>query len=39
MREQFADAATQLWFAMHRLGAFAILNLLDEPAILALAFC
>ena len=39
MREQFADAAIQLWFVLHRLGAFAMLNLLDEPANLALAFC
>lgn len=39
MRDQIADAATQLWFALHRLGAYAMLNLLDEPAILAMAFC
>lgn len=39
MREQFADAAIQLWCALHRVGAFVVLNLLDEPVILAMAFC
>jgi hypothetical protein len=39
MRDQIAEAATQLWFALHRLSSYALLNLLDEPAILAMAFC
>jgi hypothetical protein len=31
--------ATQAWFAAHRLAGYALLNLLDDPAILAMAFC
>jgi hypothetical protein len=34
--ELISEISTQLWFAAHRL---ALLNLLDDPAILAMAFC
>lgn len=30
---------TQAWIAAHRLAGYALLNLLDDPAILAMAFC
>lgn len=33
------DLAAQAWVAVHRLSAYALLNWLDDPAILAFAFC
>ncbi len=33
------DLAAQAWVAVHRLSTHALLNWLDDPAILAIAFC
>lgn len=33
------DLAVLAWGALHRLSAYALLNGLDDPAILAIAFC
>jgi hypothetical protein len=29
----------KVWLSANRFGAYAMLNLLDDPAILAMAFC
>lgn len=31
--------APQAWFNVHRLAGYVLLNLVDDPAILAMAFC
>lgn len=33
------DAFSLFWLQLCRLGTYATLNLLDDPALLALAFC
>jgi hypothetical protein len=33
------DWVVRLWCALNRFSAYALLNLIDDPAILALAFC
>lgn len=38
-RFMLQEAAAELWFAAHRIGAFAVLYLLDDPALLAITFC
>jgi len=30
---------TQAWCVLNRLAGYALLNLIDDPAILAMAFC
>ena len=39
MRDSLLELATQIWFAANRLAGYALLNLLDDPALLAMAFC
>jgi hypothetical protein len=39
MRDLISEAASQLWLLAHRLAGYALVNLLDDPAILAMAFC
>jgi hypothetical protein len=39
MREQIYELGLHLWFAANRIGAYAMLNILDDPAMLAFAFC
>lgn len=39
MREAIMDITVRLWFAANRLVGYAMLNLLDDPAIMAMAFC
>jgi len=39
MREPVIEFVSQLWIVANRLGAYALVNLLDDPAILAMAFC
>jgi len=39
LSELISQISTQLWFSAHRLAGYALLNLLDDPAILAMAFC
>jgi hypothetical protein len=39
MRDLFSEAASQLWLSANRVAGHALLNLLDDPAILAMAFC
>lgn len=34
-----SDWITRLWFEMNRLAGYALLNLLDDPALIAMAFC
>lgn len=31
--------STQVWCVLNRLAGYALLNLIDDPAILAMAFC
>jgi len=39
MLEAFAKFSVLVWFSANRLAAYALLNLIDDPAILAFAFC
>jgi len=39
MYETIIRLSTQAWFATNRIAGYALLNLLDDPAILAMAFC
>ena len=39
MWDQMIELGVQIWFVANRIGAYAMLNLLDDPAILAMAFC
>ncbi len=39
MREYVSELAAQLCLAAYRFSAYAQLNLIDDPAILAMAFC
>jgi len=39
MLEGVLRISSQLWMIAHRVAGYALLNLLDDPAILALAFC
>lgn len=39
MRSQLVELPTQLWMLINRLSAHMALNFLDDPAILAMAFC
>jgi len=33
------EISLNLWFSANRFAGYALLNLLDDPAILAMAFC
>lgn len=37
--DRMSSLSTERWLAAHRLAGYALINLLDDPAILALAFC
>jgi hypothetical protein len=39
MIEAFANFSMQVWIVANRLAAYALVNLIDDPAILAIAFC
>jgi len=39
MLSAFAKYSVLVWFAANRFAAYALLNLIDDPAILAFAFC
>lgn len=39
MFEVVVDFSLQAWIAANRLAGYALINLLDDPAILAMAFC
>jgi hypothetical protein len=39
MLEFFSSLSTQAWFKANRIAGYALLNLIDDPAILAMAFC
>ena len=39
MLEAIADFSMQVWSFANRLAAYALLNLIDDPALLAMAFC
>lgn len=36
---RLASLSEQAWFVGNRLAAYALLNLLDDPTLLAFAFC
>ena len=39
LSERLVELGSQFWLAANRFSAYALLNLLDAPALLALAFC
>jgi hypothetical protein len=39
MLEATAEFSVKIWMFANRLAAYALLNLIDDPAILAMAFC
>jgi hypothetical protein len=39
MPEAVARFSIQVWIAANRFAGYALLNLVDDPAILAFAFC
>jgi len=39
MREHLSELAAQLCLAANRFSTYALFNLVDDPAILAMAFC
>lgn len=39
MPSNLAEVFSSLWLIANRLAGYALLNLLDDPALLALAFC
>lgn len=39
MLEFISEFSMQVWIVANRFAGYALLNLLDDPAILALAFC
>jgi hypothetical protein len=39
MPEALARISVHAWIAANRLAGYALINLLDDPAILAMAFC
>jgi hypothetical protein len=39
MRDQMIELGVHLWLAANRIASYAMLNLVDDPAILAMAFC
>lgn len=39
MKSALTELAIELWFIANRVAGYAMLNLLDDPAILAMAFC
>lgn len=39
MPELIAEISTQLWLSANRIAGYALLNLVDDPAILSMAFC
>lgn len=39
MKQFVVDQLMQLWLLINRFSSYAMMNLLDDPAILAMAFC
>lgn len=39
MLEAIARFSVQVWIAANRFAGYALLNLIEDPAILAFAFC
>jgi hypothetical protein len=39
IRDLLLEATGNAWLTANRIAGYAILNLLDDPAILAMAFC
>jgi len=39
LSDALTQISTQFWFWANRFAGYALLNLLDDPAILAMAFC
>jgi hypothetical protein len=39
MLEAIAEFSVQVWIAANRLAGYALLNMVEDPAILAFAFC
>lgn len=39
LSENLTSLASQAWLSANRIAGYALLNLLDDPAILAMAFC
>jgi hypothetical protein len=39
MLDAAADFSVKVWMFANRLAAYALVNLIDDPAILAMAFC
>jgi hypothetical protein len=39
MQQLFIDQLIQIWQLINRAASYASMNLLDDPAMLAIAFC
>ena len=39
MSETILGICVQAWIRVHRMAGYALLNLIDDPAILAMGFC
>ncbi len=39
MADSLLRLSLQAWYLLNRLAGYALLNLIDDPAILAMAFC
>ena len=39
MRILITELSAQLWIVAQRVSAYAVVHLLDDPALLAMAFC
>lgn len=39
IRDLFLEISASWWLTTHRIAGYATVNLLDDPAILAMAFC
>jgi hypothetical protein len=39
MKQLIIDQLMQLWLLINRVSSYAMMNLLDDPALLAMAFC
>jgi len=37
--DSVAEFSAQVWIVANRLAAYALLNLIDDPALLAMVFC
>jgi len=39
MRDLWLEVSSCFWLSVNRVAGYALVNLLDDPALLALAFC